>query len=576
MGKLKTYWYNNRQGLLLQLTGFLFFFSFGVLALIFYKERTLSIDSAAFSVELIQNKTFFLPMGRWGSAFSQLLPLLFVKSGCSLATFLKVYSLNFVILYYIGFLFISLGLKNNKAALIYLLTLCLFSRYTFYFSVSEFAQGLALVVLFYALYEKLIDTENKKKYILLGVSLGLIYTLYYFHQLLIIPLTFVMAFAIIKARAYKNTLAWLPVLFGIAWFGMKILLLPKNSYESDKIPDWNVFKEQIGHLFEIKSFEYFRHYFVSEYLVVSIVFVICLLLLAYKRKWIQLVYIILAVSGYFVLIMITYYLGEAPNMYDQYYIVLGLFIAFTLVTALREYFRFQYVVLLAVPLMVFSIFRIYKAHEIPSKRISYLNKLCALGRQYDNKKYVIHPEDLNWGYMWTGWAVPVETMMLSSLDGGETVTFYVPTYDEKVYPVLPEGELHAAHWQKWWMNTKILDPLLFNLPDTTNYGFLARRKRDRYYFYERIYYDYKWKANIEDDAREKNISIEENLWRHADYMANEELAKQEKTPLEIRIMDIKNNPEWMALIEKKAEERGITVEEMIKIDAVYSLKEEQQ
>ena len=186
------FWLSNNIKAPINIVGLFFFITYGLFALVFYKERMLAFDSAAFAFEVIQTKTFFFFFGRWGSVFSQIMPLLFLKAGCSLATFLKVYSVGLILLYYLGFLTITLLLRNKKIGLVYLLTLCLTLRNTFYFSISEFSQGLALVVVLYAMLEYFYMENAKRKSLVLALSFVVIYTLYFFHQLLIIGVFFVL------------------------------------------------------------------------------------------------------------------------------------------------------------------------------------------------------------------------------------------------------------------------------------------------------------------------------------------------------------------------------------------------
>src|SRR5437660_1080814 len=74
----------------LQVLGFLFFGILFVLAWALYKERMLNYDPAFFSFRIIYDKNYDVELGRWGSIISQILPLWFLKSGCSLETFLRV------------------------------------------------------------------------------------------------------------------------------------------------------------------------------------------------------------------------------------------------------------------------------------------------------------------------------------------------------------------------------------------------------------------------------------------------------------------------------------------------------
>ena len=579
MEKLKTYWYSNQLNINVQIVGLAFFIFYAFLALIFYKERTLSFDSAAFSFQLIQTKTFFTPLHRWGSVFSQIIPLLAIKSGCSLDTFLKTYSLGFVLYYYIGFLIITLLFKNNRIAFIYLLTLCLTYRNTFYFSVSELSQGLVLVIVLYAMLTELQNEHSKNKRILFFCSFVLISILYFFHQLLIIPITFVFIYLMIKNKKYKNLQIWVLFGFTICWFGFRLMMLPENSYELVKIPDKQLFIKQIPNFFNLPSFKYLCQFFKTEILLVSIFFGVVQVLILIKKKWLMFLLFFTYVFTYIVLITITYYRGESPNMYEQYYILFGFFIAFSL-DSITQHILPPKIMIVILPLLIYGFYKIYDAHELPTKRLNYLTALVRQGQKIENKKYIIHADDFPWGYAWNGWELSVETLLLSSIESNQnSVTFYVPEEGEKVELNLKRGNLHAPTWQKGIMNTNILDADYFYIPEKTNYMYLNQRTRNRAYYYERIKYDYIWMQAINRKAKERGVSIDEMIKIDAQYMANKYEQEHPAIPFsekEIIIQEIRTNKKWMNLLQTKAKERGISIDEMISIDAEYIEKNENQ
>lgn len=128
---------NNHYPLLTQFIGFLFFGTLFILAWVYYKERILSFDSSFYAFQIIQSKTYDIELGRWGDVLSQLLPVMALKNHCSLETFLRLYSISFIIIYYIIFLLCTLVFKNQKAGLALMLALCLGFRWVFYYAVTE-------------------------------------------------------------------------------------------------------------------------------------------------------------------------------------------------------------------------------------------------------------------------------------------------------------------------------------------------------------------------------------------------------------------------------------------------------
>lgn len=481
MEKLKTYWHNNKLNLSVHLIGQLFFLFYFLLAFIFYKERTIFIDAADFSFELIQNKSFVFPFGRWGSFFTQIIPLLAIKAGCSLSIFLKTYSLSIALFYYLIYLIIVFVFKNNKLTIVYLLTLCLSYRNTFYFSISELSQGLALCVLVYGLIKDLVKENTKHKLIKTIATVIIITALYYFHQLLLFAILFAILTIIIANKAYKNKYLISILIFSITWFGIKIFLLSSSGYEGQKIPGISVFKEQFPNLLNLPSFIYFVRFARIEMWLPIVFVVVSLIILLLRKKLLLSIFFIGYLVAYLILIVITYYQGEAPNMYEQYYILFGFFIALIIDSTKVEDINFKYILFLIIPLILFSTNRMFLAHKMPSKRILYLEQLAKKGATYENRKFIIHPNDFPWDYAWVTWALPMETILISSINNNDnTVTFFVPAHSWEVELYLENQRLHAPEWLRYPVCVNLLDTNFFNLPKESSYSILNHRKKEEF------------------------------------------------------------------------------------------------
>jgi hypothetical protein len=470
MEKLRTCWFNNKLFLTIQIIGHSFFFFYILLALVYYKERTIFIDAADFSFELIQSKGFVLPFGRWGSVFTQAIPLAVLKLGGGIDLFLKTYSLSIAFFYYVIYLIISFVIKNNRVVVIYLLTLCLTYRSTFYFSISELSQALALCVLLYGLFINLTLEESKNKWRLTIVAILIIVSLYYFHQLIVIAIFFALLTVFIVKKAYKNIYLISIFVSTLFWFGAKIFLLPKNGYEGQKIPDLDVFKEQLPRLFELPSFNYFIEFARIETWFSLLAIFLCFILLAMKKHFLLIAFFLFYSLAYLVLIVITYYLGESPNMYEQYYILFGFFIAIIIDSTINNPIRINHLVLIFLPLLLLSSNRMFLAHEKPSKRIFYLEKLVEQGRKYKNRKFMTAPSDFPWDYAWVHWAIPQETILISSLENkNNTVVCFVPMNEDQAEQDVEKGKILAEGWLRYPMNILALDTKYFNLPLESKY-----------------------------------------------------------------------------------------------------------
>lgn len=86
---------------------------------------------------------------------------------------------------------------------------------------------------------------------------------------------------------------------------------------------------------------------------------------------------------------------------------------------------------------------------------------------------------------------------------------------------------------------------------------------------------------LANDARLQKISLEERLRKEAeylmylDYKAHPELYTQKEDMIMMIMMSIRGSSDWYAKVEAKAQERNITVDEMIRMDAewIYNSKQ---
>ena len=235
----------DKQAKYIQFIGFIFFSLLAYWSWIFFKERMINFDTAFYSFKITQYQKYDIELGRWGSLLSQFLPFYAFKHDCSLATYLKLYSLSFILVDYIIFLIITLVLKNTRAGLALMLMLCLGFRHAFYFSAAELYHGMALTMLFYALVLPIKEYSHQWKKGLAAIcAAGLIYTCSYFHQLTIFAILFVLLTGLIVHKKYKSKTIWGLLAFSVIWYVIRVKFLTTSTYEQDKLPGLKVFIDE--------------------------------------------------------------------------------------------------------------------------------------------------------------------------------------------------------------------------------------------------------------------------------------------------------------------------------------------
>ena len=536
----------------------------------FYQERTTLFDSGSFSFQILHSEYFFFPLDRYGCAVTQLIPLGLLKlTNCSLTLFLITYSFSLVLFYYVIFLIIAYGLKDSRVVYVYLLTLCLTYRNTFYFGVSEFSQALALTVLLYAILKNVI-TKDLTKLRKRMISFLLIYSLYFFHPLSILVIVFTLATIIIQYNQYTNKQIILLLLFSVIWFGYNMFVLSQaQDYQAGRMEGFKEFFITEHEFLSLPSVLYFKKFILGTPIFSFLIGGLSIIVLWLNNKKLLALFFCVYPLAFLMFIFIAYYKGESPNMYEQYYIYFGFFIAVILDATTAKYRLNKTHLFTLIALLMINIQSIYSAHKSPSKKISYIKQITKKGAKYKNKKYFVKTKDYPYSFGWSTWALSYETLLLSSLNEN-SVVFYVPQDGSEVFSnrvrdkfYYSENIIHPE------IKISELNQRFFNLPDSTMYITLNMKHTERYYR-EKITGTETWLNSVKEKADQNNISIGEMIAIDMKWLAEKEeekvarIKKQEK--------DIRDSELWMNDIKRKTKERNIPISEMVRIDAIYILQ----
>jgi len=471
---------NSISTLFIRLLGVAFFGTLFWFALIFFKERMLTADPAFFSFRIIQDRSYDIELHRLGSAVSQVLPLILLKLGCTLEVFLKAYSVSFILIYYLIFLILTEGLKNYRAGIALIITLCLTFRHAFYYSTAELYQGMALCILIWALIIKMkeVDTKKKKNILFICSSI-LIFVVSYYHQLTLFALLFILIFEILNGNSYKDQ--WLIPLLAITglWFFVRINFLTTTNYESGKIPTIAVFKEQLPHIRNLPSYIFFKQFTKAYLLPFVIVMFVSGFILLKRKNWLLIFFIPIYIAGFILLDVITYYKGESPIMYENYLTLLGLFaaVAFCGLIEIRPSMKWQTGFCLIV--IFWSTTSMYASHYPFSNRVAYLQRLTDEGRKHAEKKYIIDQRNFPWQYAWVDWTLPFETLLYSSLPGRDSSITVMSAENIHQYDSLlnMKDVFLGPRWAITWFWSNSLSKGYFKLPET-GYKKLASLQSD--------------------------------------------------------------------------------------------------
>ncbi|KXK41971.1 MAG: hypothetical protein UZ11_BCD004001609 [Bacteroidetes bacterium OLB11] len=123
-----------------------------ILAVYFYKERTILCDTSTQLFEILNKHSFAIQVQRFGAAITQVFPLTASILGLSLKSVLIAYSVSYIIFYGSVFFIILKVFKNINLAIVLLLFNTMMVRYSFYWVQCEFVQGVVFTLFVFSHY----------------------------------------------------------------------------------------------------------------------------------------------------------------------------------------------------------------------------------------------------------------------------------------------------------------------------------------------------------------------------------------------------------------------------------------
>src|ERR1017187_1563273 len=425
------------QNKIIHLMGFLFFGFLFYISWRFYKERMLSFDPAYFAFQIIQFNTYFIAIGRWASVLAEFLPLMALKNDCSLPIFLKFYSVSFIINYYLIFLIITLILKNYRAGIVLMLALGLGFRFVFYYATAELYLGIALSVLLWAIVAPVHPySSSLKKWIATIISMPLICTISFCHQLTAFTILFPLLFEIIYNKRWRDITIWIPILFTFAWFFIRLEYLTTSEYEQSKMVTADSFIDGLPRFFSLSAWIYFKHFFTHVLRTLFYTYIFCFLIAIFFKRWFLIFYSILFSIGYLILIVIINIAGSNSLFYENYYTVFGLFAGVMLLYLIYERFHKALLYLIIIALLFFNLKGIYNAHNLQTMRVQYLDRLTNYGRHNPAKKYLLNMKNIPINIVSVQGFLPFETLLYSSLQSPDSAVSYYWTEDMNSWDTL--------------------------------------------------------------------------------------------------------------------------------------------
>lgn len=434
-----------------------------VLAILFYKERTILSDLAYNLFQIVLNGSLTIQHFRYGDTLTQFLPLLGVKAGWSLDTVLMLYSSGFVLLYFVCYVIAGAVLKQYQFALTILMVHILFASETFYYILSPLIEGITLLLLAFAGAAKMDKQHTKFSEFIIVVAFVL---LAFFHPLLIFPVVFCIVFFLRWQRpnGISSKTLWLS---GITFFTALVFktLFIRAPYEQHALGGLKNFITLFPDYFSLYSHGQFLLHCLTQYYWIPVVFVAISIHYYTVKEWQKLGFFLISFMGYLFLVDISYPNKTTPAFYiENLYMPLSVFLAVPFIFDVLPILLSRKI---AIPVMgailLTGCARLYTTHQRFTNRLDWERSFL---KQHGNRKMIYAANRVPADTLQMIWGTPYEFWLLSTIEQGNTASIIIDDTPGKRMWASGLNKTFLVNWNKY--DYRQLDPRYFHFADTVS------------------------------------------------------------------------------------------------------------
>ncbi len=420
-----------------------------------YKARIFA-DSGFYVSQFINNQTFWIECQRIVLGISQIIPLIGVWTGLQIKYVLLLYSLSHVIFFYILFLFVYYGLRDRRSGLLIILFQTVGIMHSFFTPMFELYYGVPLLITFYALWR--LPFRFNVIFILLILEALILLS----HPLAFMLFVFLMLYDYSKetAKPLKYYVPIILVFIGAVVFKYFVMC----DYESDKFA-WQFNYADNTQYLQLLNPLYYKVlglYMVRYYSEVLIAFVLVVYMLMHKKEWFRL-FVVAGTFFTYIFLVNTAYTASPSRYMEQ---VMFPFVPIVFIPLIYGFPAkgkpglLNISILLVSALIVYRLAVIYYGSEIFMKRVAQMEQLIHAARQQGGSKFVVSYGVVDHGYTQLNWSYPIETMLLSAIDGNDIVVTIAPADDLNFENNSNKIKANQFIFRKWelkdqnWLNKR--------------------------------------------------------------------------------------------------------------------------
>ncbi|MBL7952494.1 MAG: hypothetical protein JNM62_12340 [Flavobacteriales bacterium] len=401
--------------------GHILFLALFTLAYIHAVPRVVHVDSAFQVFKWIHGEGIGVEAHRFSAIFPQLLVKLATQFGIRLQGLVVIASVAHVLVPYVIFVVIAHVLRLPWHALAVALAQVLCTRLTFYGIVLEVNYLLCYPILFAAMLDGPLS-RSRTPLVLLMVLISLLLVLFA-HPVGCIMALFVLLLHWARSTASRSLIYGLALLC-VLWPLISRAVFPPTGYEAGLYTATSEGLHAAPRIAELPAWRFLMQHTwqaTTHYLILWSGLLALLIILVRRRSWKQLVVCLCALVGYVSLNVFTYHQGETAMMMEKNFLPLAVLVGLPLMLEMgRMTAPGQWGVFAAFVVVFFIQFRGISFAARPAReRLARIEQLVLSCQRSGIKKACTSPEMLDREGLNIHWALPFETLLLSSLRGPE-------------------------------------------------------------------------------------------------------------------------------------------------------------
>ena len=420
------------------LFGHITFGVLAILAIVFWRERTIMLDASFQSFDIINKGKLAIQVQRFGAAFVQSFPLVTSKMGLSLTTVLVSYSLSFVLFHWLAFFICDKILKVKALALGILLWYMMMTAHTFYWAQNEVIQGISLTFVYFALLMNRGEFP-KLRWWEYPLSIGLVFTIVYFHPLIIFPFCFMLGYFFInkitplskfwkkniqQTEETKNSnkpnfsyglLGWAVLSFAAANYS-KFYITGVSPYDKGSSERFsNHITRHLDELVTGPSQRLFWGHCFDDFILVLPFLLGIIGFYIWKKEWLKGLFFVVSTLGFVFIIATSYFDSKDWFYLESQYLPLAVMLALPFIfDVLPNIKNANWAVGIIGFVLIFKVLYIFQTHKTYTHRLNYLTGLLDKTRRFEGTKFFTDNDHIEEKMLLMYWGSAYETLYLSA------------------------------------------------------------------------------------------------------------------------------------------------------------------